>query len=59
MQTLIDALRSIVGEADFYRNLSGTNYTWDYGAMIEYFCAVLILLVVVSSIFRIIGRMFR
>ena len=56
MQTLIEALRTIVGEADFYHVLSGNNPTWDYGLMIEYFCAVLILLVVISSVFRLISK---
>ena len=36
MQTVIDALRDILGTPDFY--IEGNNYssTWDYGAMIEY-----------------------
>ena len=57
MQTLLESLRSIVGEPNFYKQMTSTsNYTWDYGAMIEYFCAVLILVVVISSVFRLLGK---
>ncbi len=55
MQTLIEALREIIGSPEFYVRLGGsTNYTWDYGAMIEYFVASLIVLVVVASVFKLI-----
>lgn len=57
MQTIIHALRSIVGEADFYITNNNYSGTWDYGAMIEYFCAVLILCIVISSIFRFLGKL--
>lgn len=57
MQSIIQALRSIVGEADFYITNSNYSGTWDYGAMIEYFCAVLILCIVVASIFRFLGKL--
>lgn len=57
MTTVLDSLRSILGEADFYRQMgSQMNYTWDYGAMIEYFVGALILCIVISSVFRIIVR---
>lgn len=56
MNTIIDALRQILGEVDFYTVLSGNNYSWDYGAMIEYFVGAVILCIVVSSVFRIIVR---
>ena len=60
MQTIINALRSVVGVPDFYRQLtSSSNYTWDYGAMIEYFCAVLILCIVISSIFKFITKLVK
>lgn len=52
METVLTYLREILGEADFYRNLTGTNYTWDYAAMIEYVVAAVLLLVVVSNVFR-------
>ena len=51
--TLINAIRQIIGQPDFYKLLpSSDKYSWDYGAMIEYFVAALILLVCVSSVFR-------
>ena len=53
MQTLLEALRTVLGEPVFYKQLgSSTNYTWDYGAMIEYFVGALILLICVTSIFK-------
>lgn len=60
MNTIIDGLRSVLGNADFYvAGSSGYSGTWDYGAMIEYMIGALLLLIVVSSIFKIIGRRFR
>lgn len=57
MQTLLDAMRSVVGAADFY--ISNGNYSgsWDYGAMCEYFAAVVVLIVVISSVFRFLGKL--
>lgn len=54
MQTVIDALREILGTPDFY--IEGSNYssTWDYGAMIEYAIAGILVIVVVSSVFKIL-----
>lgn len=55
MQTVINALREIIGTPEFYVRLGGsTNYSWDYGAMIEYFGALLLVLIVVSSVFKLI-----
>lgn len=60
MNTIIDAMRDIIGTPDFYKRLTDTsNYTWDYGAMIEYFVACLILLIVIGSVFKIISRIFK
>ena len=51
--TLINAIRQIIGQPDFYHVISGSDkLTWDYGAMIEYFVAALVLLICVSSVFR-------
>ncbi len=61
MSTLLDALRQILGTADFYKvmgNSSYNNYTWDYGAMLEYAIAGTLLIVVVSYIFRFIKWIF-
>ena len=57
MNTVLEGLRSILGEADFYRVLNGNNPTWDYAAMIEYFVGAVLLCIVVSSVFRIIVRL--
>lgn len=55
MDTVINYLRQILGEADFYVKLgTSTNYSWDYAAMLEYIVAALLLLIVVSNIFRFI-----
>lgn len=55
METVLTYVRQILGEADFYKQLtSSSNYTWDYAAMIEYVVAALLLLIVVSNIFRFI-----
>lgn len=55
MQTVIDALREIIGMPEFYVRLgNATNYTWDYGAMIEYAIAGILVIVVVSSVFKIL-----
>lgn len=53
MQTLIEAVREIIGEPNFYINSSSYN-SWDYGAMCEYFICALILLIVISSVFKFI-----
>lgn len=54
MQTVMEALREILGTPDFY--IEGSNYssTWDYGAMIEYAIAGILVTVVVSSVFKIL-----
>ena len=55
VDTIINALREIIGTPEFYVSLGNqTNYTWDYGAMMEYFFAALILCLVISGIFRFI-----
>lgn len=57
MNTILSALRDVLGTANFWKQLpnnSGglSNYQWDYGAMIEYMLAGMILLVVISSVFK-------
>lgn len=53
MQTLIETMRDILGTPEFYVKLGNqTNYTWDYGAMLEYMGAVIILCVVIASVFK-------
>ena len=52
MTTLIEALREIIGTPDFY--IEGSNYsaTWDYGAMLEYAGALILICIVVISVFK-------
>ena len=59
MTTVIDALRQILGNPDFYINNGNYSGTWDYGAMIEYMVGAMILCIVVSSVFRLIREVFR
>lgn len=66
MQTIIQALRDIIGinSDTFYHvfnNSSGSysNYSWDYGAMLEYAVAGMIVLVVISSIFKMLRGFFN
>lgn len=57
MITVIEGLRQILGEPDFYKQLTASgNYAWDYAAMIEYFVGAIILCITVSSVFKIIIR---
>lgn len=57
MQTLLDAMRSVVGAADFYITNGNYSGSWDYGAMCEYLAAVIVLIVVISSVFRFLGKL--
>ena len=55
MQNVINALREILGTPDFYVRLENQqNFSWDYGAMIEYLVAGTLVLIVVSSVFKIL-----
>lgn len=55
MQTVLETLRDIIGVPDFYVRLENQqNYSWDYGAMIEYIIAGTLILIVVSSVFKIL-----
>lgn len=57
MQTLIDALRQVIGSPDFYITNGSYSGSWDYGAMMEYIVAALILCIVVASVFRLLGKL--
>lgn len=60
METLIETLRDIIGTPEFYVKLGGsTNYTWDYGAMLEYCLAGILVCVVVSSVFKFLRCLLR
>ena len=53
MNTIIDGLRQVLG----YPTFTLADGSWDYGAMIEYFVAAVVLCIVVASIFRLLGKM--
>lgn len=59
MTTVIEALRQILGNPDFYINNGNYSGTWDYGAMVEYMVGAMILCIVVSSVFRLIREAFN
>lgn len=62
MQTVIEALRSIIGYPDFYKIMpegSPDLYVWDYGAMLEYIVASMLVIIVVGSVFKIVTGLFR
>lgn len=60
MTTVIEALRDIIGAPEFYTRLgSQQNYTWDYGAMLEYAIAGMVVLIVVGSVFKMIRGFFN
>lgn len=52
MQTILSVLRTILGEPSFYDAGTGYSGSWDYGLMIEYLVGALILMIVISSVFR-------
>lgn len=57
MESLLNALREIVGEADFYITNGSYSGSWDYGAMVEYMSAVVILCLVIASVFRFLSKL--
>ena len=60
MQSILESLREYLGVPDFYRVLeSGRSPSWDYGAMLEYAIGGVLLIVVVSSVFKIVRSMFQ
>lgn len=56
MNTIINGLRAILGDADFYQQLNPNSQqmTWNYGEILEYMVGALLLLITVSYVFRII-----
>ena len=56
METLIETLRDILGEPVFWNQFTTNNsyntWQWDYGAMLEYSIAGILVCVVVSSVFK-------
>lgn len=59
IQTILQSLREYLGNPEFYVRLgSQSNYTWDYGAMLEYCIGGILLIVVVSNVFKLVRSMF-
>ncbi|MBQ2024859.1 MAG: hypothetical protein II215_00110 [Paludibacteraceae bacterium] len=56
---MIDYLRDIIGTPDFYIENGNYSSTWDYGAMLEYAVAGVLVIIVVGSVFRILKEIFR
>lgn len=60
MQSILESIREYLGTPDFYHVLEdGRTATWDYGAMLEYSICGILLIVVVSSVFKIVRSMFQ
>lgn len=57
MDTIISALREILGSPEFYITNGSYSGSWDYGAMIEYMVGAMILCIVVSSTFRFLVKL--
>lgn len=58
MQTIIDALKNVLGNPVFYHNDSNHYPTWDYGAMLQYIVAAAVLCIVISWVFRFLHSLF-
>ena len=52
MKPILESLREILGTANFY-----VDGSWDYSAMIEYFVGAVVLCIVISSVFRFVGKL--
>ena len=59
MNTVVNALREVVGQFDFYINNGNYSGTWDYGAMLEYACGVILVCVCVSAVFKFLTKLFN
>lgn len=60
MEYLVDKIRDILGTPEFYKQLGiGSNYTWDYGAMLEYAISGILLCIVVSSVFKFLRALMK
>lgn len=57
MENLLSALRDVLGTPDFYEQSSGYSGNWNYDLMIEYLLGGIILCVVISSVFRFLGKL--
>lgn len=57
MKTVLESIRQIIGTGDFYITNGSYSGTWDYGAMIEYMVCAMVLIVVIASVFRFLGKL--
>ena len=57
MQNLLFALRSILGTPNFYEQNSGYSGNWNYDLMLEYLVGAIVLCVVITSVFRFLGKL--
>lgn len=57
MTTVLEAIREIIGTGDFYITNGSYSGSWDYGAMIEYMVCAMVLIVVIASVFRFLGKL--
>lgn len=53
MGTLLENLRQVLGTPSFYISEG----VWNYAAMIEYFVGAVILCIVITSVFRFLGKL--
>lgn len=50
---ILEFVRSVIGEPDFYHSMTGTsNPTWDYGAILEYSFSFVLLLFSLFWVYR-------
>ena len=55
METLLNLLRDIIGEApDYFTTGQSLSPQWDYGALLEYAYAGLLLILTVSFVYKIL-----
>ena len=55
MNTMIDGLRQVIGTPEFYDVATGAV---DFDLMSEYYASVIIVVLVVASVFRLLGKVF-
>lgn len=53
MGTILENLRQVLGVPDFYIS----DGVWNYSAMIEYFVGAVVLCIVITSVFRFLGKL--
>lgn len=53
METILQSLREVLGYPVFLL----ADGSWDYAAMIEYFVGAMVLCIVISSVFRFLGKL--